>query len=670
MTSATLLARRLRWSWTAGEEPRPQPVVVLLGPIGAGKTSTLDMMASDCGDAVVHARIDFSNDDQPVGARPTSTVEALAQIADQLSRKWPARGTARFTRFTLGLIAAGASLEHGGPGRDKEALRALIGDVTRDPGPNRGEATLAAIVPRLAWTVGRRPLNQAGQRPADIPGTEGGTLLDALVSLNQRGTSDPDGMTTWLTSAFLADVRDNHPRLARPDPGSPCVCDDRDRRRHWHNWVLLLDNTDHGVGARFLNDLRAARERHLRSKPGDHDALLVIATSGRWNPDWGEDWRPVWLPKPENPDQARTVVRCLDASYEHWRGEPNPDFPPPQYPVLLEPLGISETARILGVNESDERCVFVQRATGGLPAAVTRLAPRLRGVRLRPGARDVLSLLDNPGRKGEDAWLDRLRDLHLTRHVRDIGIREFVTAAPYATAPWLVPADAAELLPRSQVGRIITELRTALWVVAPRHGRGIADHAELHPWVARTLSSALAARPDGADSGYTEQFEAFLASVETVRHDEAHELYCRLALGWFTDVVESFKSAFDTEPHEHWISRLELVTSAPDNLSTVKDRAALFQELIEQMNRSKPDDLPDDRPEGDAAARRNDRPAVGNIVARLVAAKWLAANPFAVPDPDQQNIIVNAYRELAPLSRRADVGALYSAARRAAEARL
>lgn len=671
MTSATLLARRLRWNRAVGEDLRPQPVVVLLGPVGSGKTSALDSMEADCGDSVVHARIDFSDDDQPPGAAPASTIEALAQLADKLSRKWPARGTPRFARFTLGLIASQTKLEHGAPERDRETLTGLIGDFSRRPDADEEETamTLVAIMPRLVRAVGRRSLNQAGQRPSDIPEDDGATLLDVLVSLNRQMTSDPDGMTAWLASAFLADVRDSHPRMAKPDPRSPCVCDNRDQRRHLHNWVLLLDNIDDGAGIRFLNDLRMARDLHLRSKPGDHDALLMIATSGRWNYDWGEDWRPVWLPEPDTPDRARTVVCCPDAGYKHWEG-PNQDVPPRHYPVLLEPLEISETARVLGVNRSDTRCVFVQRATRGLPSMVTVLAQHLKGKKLRPGARDTLALLDGVGRKGEEAWLDRLRDLRLTRHVLDIPLREFVTAAPYATAPWLMPADAEELLPRSQVGRIITELRTALWVIAPGEGRGLDTHTQLHPWLARTLTSALAARPSGTDSGYTQLFEKFLINVESTHHEVAHEMYCRLALGWFTDVVESFKETFDTEPHAEWIRRLELVTSAPDDLSTAKDRATLFQELIEQMTRGTSEENSDDRPGGYPVRQPDDRQAVGNIVARLVAAKWLAANPFAVPDPDQQAIIVNAYRELPPLSRRGDVGALYSAARRASEDRL
>lgn len=664
MTSAIVLARRLRWNRAVDGQPRPQPVVVLLGPVGSGKSFTLTSMEEDCGDAVVHARIDFSNDRQPLGEEPASTVEALAQLADKLTRKWPARGVPRFVRFTLGLIAARAALDSEHHGREAEALRALIGDFAHDPGAGQGEptgggdaatATVAEILPRLARELSRRPLNAVREWRAGIPGVDGDTFLDELVSLNQQADADPVSLTAWLTAAFLADVRESHPRLAKPDPRSPCVCGVANGRRHLHNWVLLLDNIDHGFGEQFLTDFQAARDRQSLDVQGDPDPLLIIASSGRWHYEWEDNWRPVWKPEPYPPDRQRTVAYCHDASYDHWIESGGQGSPPRYYPVLLESLSDRETARILGVRESDKRREFAQQATGGLPSAVVgTVAPLLAERGLKDGARDVLvpqAALDGEDGDKEDAWLERLNELRLTRRVQDINIRDFVTAAPYATAPWLMPADAQDVLP-SPVGRIITELRTALWVIVPRGGRNV----RLHPWVARTLISALAARPVGTENCYDAQFESFLAHVRS-GHDETHEMYCRLAREQFTVVVDFFKEKFDTEPHRDWLDRLELVTSAPDNMLQSKDRATLFEELIEQRNQSQSGGPPEDRPE------------VGNTVARLVAAKWLAANPFAAPDPNQKSTIVNGYRDLRPLSSRADMSAL-STALRAAENRL
>jgi len=51
-----------------------------------------------------------------------------------------------------------------------------------------------------------------------------------------------------------------------------------------------------------------------------------------------------------------------------------------------------------------------------------------------------------------------------------------------------------------------------------------------------------------------------------------------------------------------------------------------------------------------------------------VVASWLAANPFAMPDPAQLQIIGNSYRDLAPMSQRPDVAALHLAAEQAEQA--
>ena len=648
VTSAALLARRLRRNRAVKEDSRPQPVVVLLGPVGSGKSFALDLMEADCGAAVVHAKIGFQRD------HPTNTTEVLAQIARDLSKDWPARGSAKFTRFVLCLIAVYAKLDRVSPESDKKDLQGMMiaaeqGRDIADGFPGGVKTTL----PTLMRTVRRRSLDKSRKWHLDIPDLEGTAPLDALLWLNEQVTEDPGSLGSWLTAAFLADVRENHPRMARPDPGSPCVCGGEDRRRHWHNWVLLLDDIDHGAGGQFLKDLSIARDRGLRRDSKAYDPLLVIATSGQWNHDWGVEWRPVWIPEPNSPDRVRTVVRCREASYRHWYGGQDPDTAPAwHYPVLLEPLDISETARILDVKESSRKCALIHRATRGLPAAVMRLDPLLQGD-LGAGNRNALFPPDDSAVQEEDRWLDRLSELELTRHLPDVDLRKFVTAAPYEIVPWLMSTEEKGVLPRPEVGRILTELRTALWVVAPGERRGVVDHTELHPWVSRTLALALAARPRESARGYTEQFEEFLEDAKIV-NDQTRKLYCQMALGWFTNVVEFFRDTFDQEPHGNWSEQLELVTTAPDNLPSDQDRASLFQGLIDQWVRSQPDS----------------QSVVGNVVARLVAAMWLGANPFSVEDRDQQLVIQNSFRELVVLSRRPDVSALYVAARRAAEDRL
>jgi hypothetical protein len=661
--SSVLLTHRLLWNRALGGPSRPQPVVVLLGPVGSGKSTALKSISAACGAEVVHAFFDFQHDESTV--TPPTTVETLTRVAFDLSRTWKARPRARFTRFTLGLIAVQTSLEGYSREQAKEKLRVSIKAFTHHPRVDRVIANLDRLVdsaksasvltapaseivktllPPLIRTIARQPVGKAKRWHSDIPEAEGATPLDALLSLSR---AEPTEITDWLTAAFLADIRESHPRMAAPDRFSRCECPNPAKTRHWHNWVLLLDNIDHPGGAKFITDLLVARERRLRRHPDEHDALLVVATSGRWDSHWESGWRAPWRCPLDSISRARSVPRCREANYMNWSDQATEVPRSSYYPVLLEPLTIDETAHILEISQRAPECVLAQRATGGLPAAVHLLKALLRDRQFQPGARDVLGLAD-PARPDADLWRERLDSLRLTRHLPDIGIDEFVSAAPFATAPWLLPHNATSLISRPNVGRILTELRTALWGIAPKGGGATPNHSELHPWIARTLVFALARRDAiSHHSSYTDQFEALLNDPDTLG-DPARTAYCQLALGRINQVVDAFEDSFDEGPHQDWIDRLELVTRAPDELPLDRSCGELYEELVIK-----------------AAPGRS--PA-GNTITRLIIARWLVANPFVIPDPVQRNIIKHAYgEELPPLSRRPDVAALYEAARLAGD---
>ena len=236
-------------------------------------------------------------------------------------------------------------------------------------------------------------------------------------------------------------------------------------------------------------------------------------------------------------------------------------------------------------------------------------------------------------------------DLRLTSHLPDIGVEEVVSAAPFATAPWLVHTD-SDLTAQAYVGRILTELRTALWVVAPDRDGGTPDHAELQPWIARTLLAALAERPRAnGEPSYTQQFEALLGDPAT-KADPVRTAYCRLALGRFADVVDYFEAIFQDVPHQRWIDQLELATSAPDDKPLDQDCGEICDELVAE----------------DVGATGADRTTVRNTVARLVAARWLLANPFTTPTSTLRDIVVNSYEGLVRESHRSDVAPLGIAA--------
>jgi len=667
-SGASALALRLLWNRARGETARPLPVVVLIGPAGSGKSQALRTVSRDLADGVVHASFDFEASRPDAGeAAPATTVEVLARLADALSRGWRARRAAQFTRFTLGMLAVQAQLSGLPREQAKEQLRGLldwfagnprlerVADSVRtlaDSAHNAGifddtvADTVKAVLPSLIRTIGRRPLGRAKRWHSDIPLAEGASPLDALVSLNRLASQRLADMTEWLTSAFLADVMESHPRMAAPDEGSPCRCNDAKRRPHWHNWVLLLDNIERPGGATFLGDLRAAQERHLRQRPNDPDPLLVIATSGRWNPEWESRWCPPWLTKDVRPEWCRVVPRCSRASYAHWLGDSMAEhLPTKAYPVLLERLDIERTAQVLGLSKRTEEVFLVQRATGGLAAAVQAAKTVLPGRTAQPGARDVLWPCD-PAADEAAVWKARLAPAQLGQHLKGLSLDDFIASAPFATAPWLVPAGAAALAPRPQVGRILTELRAALWVTVPSHRGPTPERVELHPWIGRTLVTALARLPNGAHPSYTDQFEALLADPHTMK-DPARAAFCRLALGRTCEVVDYFAECFDTCPHQEWVRRLWLVTRAPDDKPLDQNSRELYDELVEDSIAKSP----------------TDGLTVRNNVARLVIASWLIANPFAVRDQSYlESNIESACRGLASLSRRGDVAALEAAA--------
>lgn len=677
LSGAQLLARRLLVNRVVTEPyPRKQPVVVLLGPAGSGKTEALHKISRDCRDDVVHTMFDFAV--EPGRTQPVTTVEALTGIARGFARDWTNRRSVRFTRFALGLVAVQADLNLTHRHLARDDLRSAIKDWSRirraeqaanglgtmaeDAGtmniaPAPVLSALRLALPELIKTVARKPLGKARRWHADIPEARGASAEDALIRLNDSARDDPATMTSWLTQAFLADIRDSHPRMAATEPGSRCGCDERDE--HYHNWLLLLDNLDHEGGAQFVTDLSDARRRHLEHHHEDHDALLVLASSGRWNTDWESDWRAPWRSAPLKRDGLAPVPRCDTASHLQWAGRQNADqTPPTYYPVLLPALTGRETARVLGVKTTDLRCELTQKATGGLAMAVHTLMPLLAGNEPTPGSRNLLGPVPagtDPADEPQETalWRERLVKLRLDQHLGDVGIEDLVSAAPFATAPWLVPHSSPSLISAPQIGRILTELRSALWVTAPARGGATANYAELHPWVAQTLVSALLARESKGDQpSYRDRFDSLLGD-QGHDDDRVRTMYCRLARGETSAVTTFFTACFDEVPHQEWISRLRLVTGAPSDKPLERPVPALFTELVEADVATCP--------------QRSD---LRNIVIRLVGALWLAKNPFVVPDPVQRRAIADNYRSLPPKSRRADVDALNVAATAAERGRL
>lgn len=233
------------------------------------------------------------------------------------------------------------------------------------------------------------------------------------------------------------------------------------------------------------------------------------------------------------------------------------------------------------------------------------------------------------GTSGPDPWRSWLTDLRLST----VDTEALVTAAPFATAPWLVPLPEHGSVGQPHVGPILTELRASLWVNAPGSGGGTPDHVTLHPWLAGNLVSALARRNGGASPTYAAQFTALRGAPGA---DDVRLAYCLLALGEFPAVVDLFERDFPKLPHREWVDRLTVVVRAPDAQPLDEDYEHLYAKLVD----------------ADVERKPLDRTEIRNNLARLLAASWLSANPFAVRGPDQNHDIGTALDDTATLASR------------------
>src|SRR5260370_14266866 len=158
-SSVSQLARRLLWNQIIAGNARPLPVVVLLGPAGAGKTWALNAISQEYGSSVVHALpYDFGMPESNI-PEESATTTVLAALAADFSRSWPARPDARFYRFTLGWIAAHQQINGISRGQGKDQLRQSIEKLTQ-----KSDAKISSAVTLLVASA-----VQAGLAPGPAP---------------------------------------------------------------------------------------------------------------------------------------------------------------------------------------------------------------------------------------------------------------------------------------------------------------------------------------------------------------------------------------------------------------------------------------------------------------------------------------------------------------------
>lgn len=596
------------------QDADPLPVIVLVGPRGSGKTSTLAWLGY-LGSHRPHAYYDFGS------AAPRRPHEVAGRLAYGLSYRFPRQAALLFPRLTLGLVVVdpGLSLDANDAKRAKAQLRqALHGprqpnaaadhvagvagllqdlNVLRIPGVNL-LASLIRQPPRVPLSVSRRTgLNwYAGPH----------SPLHELVALNQLAKSPADAdraaVDRRLCEAFLADLRGEYAR-----------------RRRDRNSVVLLDNIDADGGREFLDLLL-----QLRDAAGRSDPLLVVA--GAW--DVGR------IPGPFAPGPAGVRIRPPEqATYADWRAtvpQPPPDGSWRWYCVRLRDLTGAEVAQ-LGAPVAarlPEAPALVHRLTRGHPWSVDRLLGASAALVGRDDPDTLLrGMLSDPAASTAGPPRNAPVDHEIRRYLlADLTANQQAALVACSAARAFDSASDAGLLNTFDIhtrNTLARAIGTRLWLVDPtpedaaaRGGRGsgylerahprpLPGKPVLHPWLRTLLLQELARAP-----GHWDAVHERLRVWQTSNGHPLEAQYHALALNRMDDVVDHLaRSLVNLPDTDAWLYELYAITAAPLRVPVVPGQSATLRA----------DRLAADLAPRSFAARR--------ALTVLVAALWLAGDP-------------------------------------------
>lgn len=651
----------------------PEPVIALLGPKGAGKTTALETLSRECGGTLVHALLDFAVLKTKQHQEPPDPIAAVAYVAFEFTRSWtnlPHDPT--FHRVGLSLLALNERLpDDRGAARTK--IKELIKDYGRQPRPAwvedtanaaitlslsltgiaatpLGQAVQVAAKPAIAALLrlsGRRDRNRAERWISGLPQAEQRSTLDSLIALSRHRGNALDHMM----AALLADLVDNAAQW--PIPVKKCECRlPQPDQEHSHAWLLLLDNigdADSDCGWRFLAALiKARRARVSAAGPAtmEHDPLLVVAAVDRWTSTWRQWWREPWHAKADSPAQ-QPIPLLSNAAFETWTrhaacaGEAA-DQARAWFPVWLDPADAAELATLAPASDGhdDTFATFVRQLSGGLPSAAIDIGKQVAAMP-QPGFPRPLA-----------RWEQALR----ANLPPDLLQRPFWRTIPEAVAvvSQLLepdqPADDLDADTFPDAARILRLLRENLWISTfnPDLANPLRpERATMHPWLMSLLLAGLAEESKLADrrpGALT--WDSLFRELATTRGEPAganRKLFYNLACDKFTSVIDELVRWFTVDSHEDWVRLLVDVTAAPCPRPAIATTAQAVEDLA-----------PDDEP---------GRTTLRASVSTLVAILWLYGNPLTVPDHHWDKKIHDSFMRLANNdSARADVTALTDAA--------
>jgi hypothetical protein len=608
------------------------PVVLLIGPGGAGKTVVLDRLEAVHRAGVPLARLDFEHNEEATPA------QVMLGVGTLLHSHVPRVGRTSFPRLSLGIIALTLEADNDSAVTAAEQLRQRL----RSRGGISGQAIagLAAQAAKLlpaseqqamlsdagaivGWIIdgirGRQlsrhlawySRNVAHDNPTDLGG---------LLALNARWRTVVEKGDTrarrdvWraLCGALLADLRARF--------GSAGL---------WHgnlttNCLLLLDNVDCAAGEDLLETLAELR----RADPAQADPLLVVAAMGT---------RPRLVPR---------VGGAVDAaderlSYATWLAQPHdPEFPrSPWYPVRLGELEKNNISRIVGshvLGKVEHDVDLVASVSGGHSASVWELARVLEGA---PDGFDPRGLLSPTV---EDTLLGLLRPTWQDDH----ELRKLKAMAVFGATQR--PKDKAGVAVfralRQELGEVeATDIRELfldrMW------GEG-EDAISIRP-LPRLLLSRLLARDPGLWEKAHESFLAFYRSRDA--RDVIAENYHLLALttslsaGHLNTVAAYLNGRLEHQTSGSWNDALEAITEAPNRLwrTFAEHRAAGIDAIFDL--RGDPREVVTKV----AGASAGDRT---RMIARLVTGLWLFNDRLFDPARSLADMLAKAYVDLADVA--------------------
>jgi hypothetical protein len=277
----------------------PQPLLVLEGAHGSGKSALLKALADWVERAAPHARVDFARFDHTV-----DTPQVLSSLAFQLSRHYPVYGALEFPRLTAGIavldlqldafdrrLARAAVVERLAQSRDLETVRTLLKDAAGTALHAVQSATGVPVADDAGWLAdlapevvistlrrGRRARRILLGAAQDWYGHRGRGQrfdpVDVLVELNQwhaqPHVEDNRRRTSrLLCEAFLSDLAESFATARRAGELSL-------------NSLILLDNADSALALGFATDLAEVKREldEAGRRAGPVPVTVVFASCG------------------------------------------------------------------------------------------------------------------------------------------------------------------------------------------------------------------------------------------------------------------------------------------------------------------------------------------------------------------------------------------------------